>query len=69
MTTMTLLSLILICLPALAANAYNLFYALPAQQVYYLDLDGLILVCFECLLVGFVIKQGEKVVIKIELLK
>ena len=29
--------------------------------MFYLDLDGLILVCFECLLVGFVIRQKERV--------
>ena len=69
MTGMTLFSLVFICLPALIANAYNLFYALPTQQVFYLDLDGLILVCFECILVGVVVKQGEKVAMGTDMLK
>eukprot|EP00347_Sterkiella_histriomuscorum_P020194 403338738 len=69
MSGMTIFNLVFICLPAVFANAYNLAYAKQSQQVFYLDLDGLILVCFECVMVGFVIKQGEKVAMGSDLFK
>lgn len=66
---MTIFTLVFICLPAVVANAYNLYYTNSSEQVFYLDLDGLILVSFECILVAFVVKQGEKVAMGTELLK
>ena len=57
---MSVWSIFALYLPAVAANSYNLYYCSNQQQVFYFDIDGLILVTYQCLLVGVVIKQREK---------
>jgi hypothetical protein len=60
MGNLTILNLIVIYLPAVCANIYNMFYANSSQQVYYLDIDSLILVIYVCLLFGIVVRSKEK---------
>ena len=47
-------------MPAVAANSYNLRYTNSGDQVYYFDIDGLLLVLYECLLTLIVALRGEQ---------
>ncbi len=59
--TLTIFQVVMIDFPAMAANAYNLFYASNGEQVFYFDIDGLVLVVFECILILIVMYQRERI--------
>ena len=56
----TAIHFLFILVPAVAANSYNLRYTNSGDQVYYFDIDGLLLVLYECLLTLIVTLRGDQ---------
>ena len=61
MGRLSVFSIFFVYFAAVAANAYNLYYVRSDKQVFYFDIDSLIIVVYQCLLVFVVMTQREKV--------
>jgi len=58
---LSILSIVALYVPALIITAYSLTYIERGDQVYFLDIDCLVMVTYCIILICIVLKQREKV--------
>jgi hypothetical protein len=57
---LSVLKIFILYIPAIATNIYNLFYIKQGEQIFYIDIDSLILVGYAMILIIVVLNQREK---------